>query len=67
MKVATVTNITVKGNPHMTVLNAFYAAFDHFNEYFYAEELLPRPVINIGSAGRMNALGWFLKSGWQKR
>ena len=67
MKVATVTNITVKGNPHMTVLNALYAAFDHFNEYFYAKELLPRPVINIGSAGRMNALGWFLKSGWRDK
>ena len=51
----------------MTVLNALYAAFDHFNEYFYAKELLPRPVINIGSAGRMNALGWFLKSGWRDK
>ena len=53
------------GNPHVKIINALYAAFDHFNVHFYGEDdKLTSPVINLGPAGRRNALGWFRNDGW---
>lgn len=52
-------------NPHLHALETLYKAFDHFNAHFYDEDRrLPYAVINLGPAGRKQALGWFRNNSW---
>lgn len=50
---------------HLEIVKSLYKAFDHFNSHYGLD--LPTPVINVGAAGRRQALGWFYGESWENK